>query len=205
VVIGGAAASSAKAWPLSLSAIGKTRSRQAAAPWAEGLRPIPNSQPENKNSPRQLESEAGLTHGTPRPVGILGAAVLPQLENHIGQQQCVALILRHTIFRKRGFSQINVTTRRRPTSSTGAREHPPKGSQEKTHAPVAAYIAMTAGTNTVSWINMAGLSSKVEASQPGGRERIVGAGLGVNAQVPIFFKWRQDDSSQLWRRNNSIS
>ena len=63
-----AAASSAKAWPLSLSAIGKTRSRQAAAPWAEGLRPIPNSQPENKNSPRQLESEAGLTHGTPRPV-----------------------------------------------------------------------------------------------------------------------------------------
>jgi hypothetical protein len=39
------------------------------------------------------------------------------------------------------------------------------GSQEKTHAPVAAYIAMTAGTNTVSWINMAGVSSKVEASQ----------------------------------------
>jgi hypothetical protein len=78
------------------------------------------------------------------------------------------------------------------------------GSQEKTHAPVAAYIAMTAG-NTVSWINMAGLSSKVEASQPGGRERIVGAGLGVNAQVPIFFKWRQDDSSRLWRGNNSIS
>ena len=37
------------------------------------------------------------------------------------------------------------------------------GSQEKTHAPVAAYIAMTAGTNTVSWINMAGVSSKVEA------------------------------------------
>ena len=79
------------------------------------------------------------------------------------------------------------------------------GSQEKTHAPVAADIAMTAGTNTVSWINMAGLSSKVEASQPGGCERIVGAGLGVNAQVPIFFKWRQDDSSRLWRRNNSIS
>jgi hypothetical protein len=31
------------------------------------------------------------------------------------------------------------------------------GSQEKTHAPVAAYIAMTAGTNTVSWIIMEGL------------------------------------------------
>jgi hypothetical protein len=30
-----AAASSAKAWPLSLSAIGKTRSRQAPAPWAD--------------------------------------------------------------------------------------------------------------------------------------------------------------------------
>jgi hypothetical protein len=35
------------------------------------------------------------------------------------------------------------------------------GSQEKTHAPVAVYIAMTAGTNTVSWIIMAGLSCKV--------------------------------------------
>jgi hypothetical protein len=35
------------------------------------------------------------------------------------------------------------------------------GSQEKTHAPVAAYIAITAGTNTVSWMIMAGLSSKV--------------------------------------------
>jgi hypothetical protein len=45
---------------------GKTRSRQAAAPWAEGLRPIPSSQPENKNSPRQLESEAGLSSGIPR-------------------------------------------------------------------------------------------------------------------------------------------
>jgi hypothetical protein len=45
---------------------GKTRSRQAAAPWAEGLRPIPGSQPENKNSPRQLESEAGLSSGIPR-------------------------------------------------------------------------------------------------------------------------------------------
>jgi hypothetical protein len=35
------------------------------------------------------------------------------------------------------------------------------GSHEKTHAPVAAYIAMTAGKNTVSWMIMAGLSSKV--------------------------------------------
>ena len=35
------------------------------------------------------------------------------------------------------------------------------GSQEKTHAPVAAYIAMSAGTNTVSWIIMAGLLCKV--------------------------------------------
>src|ERR1700720_3446462 len=34
----------------------------------EGLRPIPSAQPENKNSPRQLESEAGLSHGIPRPV-----------------------------------------------------------------------------------------------------------------------------------------
>ena len=99
---------------------GKTRSRQAAAPWAEGLRPIPSSQPENKNSPRQLESEAGLTPGIPRRFRALGAAALPQSENHVGQQQCVAFILRHTIFDKRGFSQINVTTRRRSTSSTGA-------------------------------------------------------------------------------------
>ena len=99
---------------------GKTRSRQAAAPWAEGLRPIPSSQPENKNSPRQLESEAGLSHGIPRRFRILGAAALPQSENHVGQQQCVAFVLRHTIFHKRGFSQINVTTRRRSTSSTGA-------------------------------------------------------------------------------------
>jgi hypothetical protein len=53
-------------------------------------------------------------------LGVLGAAVLPQSENHIGQQQCCAFILRHTIFHKRGFSQINVTTRRRSTSSTGA-------------------------------------------------------------------------------------
>ena len=35
------------------------------------------------------------------------------------------------------------------------------GSQEKTHALVAAYIAITAGTNTVSWMIMVGLSSKV--------------------------------------------
>jgi hypothetical protein len=35
------------------------------------------------------------------------------------------------------------------------------GSQEKTHAPVAAYIAMSAGTNMVSWIIMAGLLCKV--------------------------------------------
>ena len=60
-----------------------------------------------------MESRAGFG-------GILGAAALPQSENHVGQQQCVALILRHTIFHKRGFSQINVTTRRRSTSSTGA-------------------------------------------------------------------------------------
>src|SRR3984893_12629093 len=39
-----------------------------AAIVAEGLRPIPSSQPENKNSPRQLESEAGLSHGIPRPI-----------------------------------------------------------------------------------------------------------------------------------------
>jgi hypothetical protein len=40
------------------------------------------------------------------------------------------------------------------------------GSQEKTQAPVAAYIAMTAGTKTVNWIIMAGHSSKGEkASQ----------------------------------------
>ena len=71
---------------------GKTRSRQAAAPWAEGLRPIPSSQPENKNSPRQLESEAGLSHLIPRRFRILGAAALPQSENHVGQQQCVAFI-----------------------------------------------------------------------------------------------------------------
>ena len=88
--------------------------------WAEGLRPIPSSQPKNKNSPRQLESEAGLSHVIPRRFRILGAAALPQSENHVGQQQCVAFILRHTIFHKRGFSQINVTTRRRSTSSTGA-------------------------------------------------------------------------------------
>src|SRR3984893_11028872 len=35
------------------------------------------------------------------------------------------------------------------------------GSQEKTQAPVATYIAMTAGTKTESWIIMAGHSSKV--------------------------------------------
>jgi hypothetical protein len=35
------------------------------------------------------------------------------------------------------------------------------GSQEKTQAPVAAYIAMTAGAKTVNWIIMAGHSSKV--------------------------------------------
>jgi hypothetical protein len=82
----------------------------------EGLRPIPSAQPENKNSPRQLESEAGLSHGIPRRFqGILGAAALPQSENHVGQQQCVAFVLRHNIFRKRGFSQINVTPRRRST------------------------------------------------------------------------------------------
>jgi hypothetical protein len=60
-----------------------------------------------------MESRAGFG-------GILGAAALPQSENHVGQQQCVAFVLRHNIFRKRGFSQINVTTRRRSTSSTGA-------------------------------------------------------------------------------------
>jgi hypothetical protein len=43
-------------------------------------------------------------------LGILGAAALPQSENHVGQQQCVVFVLHHTIFRKRGFSQINVTT-----------------------------------------------------------------------------------------------
>jgi len=102
-----------------------------AAIVAEGLRPIPSSQPENKNSPRQLESEAGLSHGIPRPIsGILGAAALPQSENHIGQQQCVAFVLRHTIFRKRGFSQINVTTRRRSTSSTGVSREPQTLSRE---------------------------------------------------------------------------
>jgi hypothetical protein len=67
-----------------------------------------------------LESEAGLTPGIPRRFRILGAAALPQSENHVGQQQCVALILRQIIFRKRDFSQINVTTRRHSTSSTGA-------------------------------------------------------------------------------------
>lgn len=36
------------------------------------------------------------------------------------QQQYVAFLLCHTIFHKRGFSQIDVTTRRRSTSSTGA-------------------------------------------------------------------------------------
>jgi hypothetical protein len=36
------------------------------------------------------------------------------------QQQCVAFLLCHTIFHKPGFSQIDVTTRRRSTSSTGA-------------------------------------------------------------------------------------
>jgi hypothetical protein len=35
------------------------------------------------------------------------------------------------------------------------------GSQEKTQAPVAAYIAMTAGAKTVNWIIMADHSSKV--------------------------------------------
>src|SRR4030088_3365501 len=60
-----------------------------------------------------MESRAGFW-------GILGAAALPQSENHVGQQQCVAFILRHTIFHKRGFSQINVTTPRRPSSSRGA-------------------------------------------------------------------------------------
>ena len=68
-----------------------------------------------------MESEAGLSYGIPRRFrGVLGAAALPQSENHVGQQQCVAFILRHTIFHKRAFSQINVTTRRRSTSSTGA-------------------------------------------------------------------------------------
>jgi hypothetical protein len=57
-------------------------------------------------------------------LGILGAAALPQSENHVGQQQCFPFVLRHTIFRKRGFSQINVTTRRRSTSSTGASREP---------------------------------------------------------------------------------
>jgi hypothetical protein len=61
---------------------------------------------------------------------ILGAAALPQSENHVGQQQCVAFVLRHTIFRKRGFSQINVTTRRRSTSSTGASREPQTLSRE---------------------------------------------------------------------------
>jgi hypothetical protein len=103
---------------------GKTRSRQAAAPWAEGLRPIPSSQPENKNSPRQLESEAGLTPGIPRRFRALGAAALPQSENHVGQQQCVAFVLRHIVFRKQGFSQINVTTHRRSASSTRASREP---------------------------------------------------------------------------------
>ena len=51
---------------------------------------------------------------------ILGAAALPQSENHVGQQQCVAFVLRHTIFRKRGFSQINVTTRRRSSAPLAA-------------------------------------------------------------------------------------
>jgi hypothetical protein len=46
-----------------------------------------------------MESRAGFG-------GVLGAAALPQSENHVGQQQCVAFILRHTIFHKRGFSQI---------------------------------------------------------------------------------------------------
>src|ERR1700730_521474 len=55
---------------------------------------------------------------------ILGAAALPQSENHVGQQQCAAFVLRHTIFRKLGFSQINVTTRRRSTSSMGASREP---------------------------------------------------------------------------------
>src|ERR1700730_2155174 len=49
-----------------------------------------------------MESRAGFG-------GILGAAAL-QSEDHVGQQQCVALVLRYTIFHKRGFSQINVTT-----------------------------------------------------------------------------------------------
>jgi hypothetical protein len=62
--------------------------------------------------------------------GVLGAAALSQSENHVGQQQCVPFVLRHTIFRKRGFSQINVTTHRRSTSSTGASREPQTLSRE---------------------------------------------------------------------------
>jgi hypothetical protein len=64
-----------------------------------------------------MESHAGFW-------GILGAAALPQSENHIGQQQCCPFILRHTVFRKQGFSQINVTTHRRSASSTRASREP---------------------------------------------------------------------------------
>ena len=75
------------------------------------------------------------------------------------------------------------------------------GSQEKTHAPVAAYIAMTAGTNTESWINMAGLSSKVDAPPncrppDGSSERPISGALSPKPSARHVNSFKQQELCQ---------
>ena len=94
----------------------------------EGLRPIPSAQPENKNSPRQLESEAGLSHGIPRPVSGRGGP--PSIGEPCWTTTMCCLRTASLRLSQAGFSQINVTPRRRSTSSTGASREPQTLSRE---------------------------------------------------------------------------
>src|ERR1700730_4224732 len=102
-----------------------------AAIVAEGLRPIPSSQPENKNSPRQLESEAGLSHGIPRPVSGDSRHGGPP---SIGETRLTTIMfcLRPASphLPKGGLQSNQRDYSRRPTSSTGASREPQTLSRE---------------------------------------------------------------------------